>query len=165
MRFFRGEFAKKSSYMMQVSFAGFKVLSLILCLHTLLNLLSPFQGKTHVAKNTSTPEWNEEINFAWVFPSVAQDFLILIFLYENLQWKCISEYEIAMEEIAFKGGLLLTLPITTNSLSLSLYRPTGCGSHLSVLLRSIESVELYRTRTDGNKLRGAGEQRVFESDG
>lgn len=56
-----------------------------------------------MAKNTTTPEWNEEINFAWVFPSVAQEFLILIFLYENLQWKCVSEYEISMDEITFKG--------------------------------------------------------------
>lgn len=29
VRFFRGEFAKKSSYMLQVTFAGFKVVSMI----------------------------------------------------------------------------------------------------------------------------------------
>jgi len=56
-----------------------------------------------VAKNTTTPVWNHEVNFAWMYPSVAQRFLILILTYELLQWKCVAEFELSLEEIAFKG--------------------------------------------------------------
>ncbi|EDV50618.2 uncharacterized protein Dere_GG15053, isoform C [Drosophila erecta] len=82
--FYRGYFIRQSNYMIQVSFAG-------------------FNGKTPVAKNTTTPVWNHEINFAWMYPSVAQRFLILIFAHEHLQWKCVAEFELSLEEIAFKG--------------------------------------------------------------
>lgn len=63
----------------------------------------PFKGKTPVVKNTTTPVWNYEINFAWMYPSVAQRFLILIFAHEHLQWKCVAEFELCLEEIAFNG--------------------------------------------------------------
>ncbi|XP_037719293.1 otoferlin isoform X3 [Drosophila subpulchrella] len=82
--FYRGYFVRQSNYMIQVSFAG-------------------FNGKTPVAKNTTTPVWNHEINFAWMYPSVAQRFLILILTHELLQWKCVAEFELSLEEIAFKG--------------------------------------------------------------
>ncbi|KMY98500.1 uncharacterized protein Dsimw501_GD12956, isoform C [Drosophila simulans] len=82
--FYRGYFIRQSNYMIQVSFAG-------------------FNGKTPVVKNTSTPVWNYEINFAWMYPSVAQRFLILIFTHEHLQWKCVAEFELCLEEIAFNG--------------------------------------------------------------
>ncbi|KAH8286002.1 hypothetical protein KR054_000777 [Drosophila jambulina] len=82
--FYRGYFIRQSSYMIQVSFAG-------------------FNGKTPVAKSTTTPVWNHEIYFAWIYPSVAQRLLILILSHENLQWKCVAEFELSLEEIAFKG--------------------------------------------------------------
>ncbi|XP_033149587.1 otoferlin [Drosophila busckii] len=81
---YRGMFLRKSNYMIQVSFAGIK-------------------GKTQVAKHTATPVWNHEISFAWVYPSLAQRFLILILLNDHLQWKCVAEFEIGFDEIAFKG--------------------------------------------------------------
>uniref|UniRef100_A0A6P4FPE4 Otoferlin isoform X2 n=1 Tax=Drosophila rhopaloa TaxID=1041015 RepID=A0A6P4FPE4_DRORH len=83
--FYRGFFTRQSNYMIQYRF-------------------HPFKGKTPVARNTTTPVWNHEINFAWMYPSVAQRFLILIFAYEHLQWKCVAEFEVSLEEIAFKGS-------------------------------------------------------------
>jgi len=38
-----------------------------------------------------------------MYPSVAQRFLILILTHELLQWKCVAEFELSLEEIAFKG--------------------------------------------------------------
>lgn len=38
-----------------------------------------------------------------MYPSVAQRFLILIFAHEHLQWKCVAEFELCLEEIAFNG--------------------------------------------------------------
>ncbi|KAH8301129.1 hypothetical protein KR018_003081 [Drosophila ironensis] len=82
--FYRGYFVRQGTYMIQVSFAG-------------------LIGKTPIVKNTSTPVWNHEINFAWMYPSVAQHLLILIMSHEHLQWKCVAEFELSLEEIAFKG--------------------------------------------------------------
>ncbi|KAH8235116.1 hypothetical protein KR032_008840 [Drosophila birchii] len=82
--FYRGYFIRQSSYMIQVSFAG-------------------FNGKTPVAKSTTTPVWNHEIYFAWMYPSVSQRLLILILSHEHLQWKCVAEFELSLEEIAFKS--------------------------------------------------------------
>ncbi|XP_020816965.1 otoferlin isoform X2 [Drosophila serrata] len=82
--FYRGYFIRQSSYMIQYRFY-------------------PFKGKTPVAKSTTTPVWNHEIYFAWMYPSVAQRLLILILAHENLQWKCVAEFELSLEEIAFKG--------------------------------------------------------------
>ncbi|KAH8257038.1 hypothetical protein KR038_001739 [Drosophila bunnanda] len=82
--FYRGYFIRQSSYMIQVSFAG-------------------FNGKTPVANSTTTPVWNHEIYFAWMYPSVAQRLLILILAHESSQWKCVAEFELSLEEIAFKG--------------------------------------------------------------
>ncbi|XP_017954999.1 fer-1-like protein 6 [Drosophila navojoa] len=81
--FYRGIFTKHSNYMIQLSFAGFK-------------------GKTSVQKNTMTPVWNQEISFAWVFPSLAQRFLILFMMQEHMQWKCIAQYDLSFDEIAFE---------------------------------------------------------------
>lgn len=50
-----------------------------------------------------TPVWNQEISFAWVYPSLAQRFLILVIMQEHLQWKCVAEYEMSFEDIAFNG--------------------------------------------------------------
>ncbi|XP_046868109.1 uncharacterized protein LOC6638750 isoform X4 [Drosophila willistoni] len=81
---YRGYFRKKGNYMIQVSFAG-------------------FNGKTQVAKQTTTPIWNHELTFAWMYPSLSQRFLILIFAHEHMQWKCVADYEISFEEIALNA--------------------------------------------------------------
>ncbi|KAH8364737.1 hypothetical protein KR084_010757 [Drosophila pseudotakahashii] len=112
--FYRGYFTRQSNYMIQVSFAG-------------------FNGKTPVARNTTTPVWNHEINFAWMYPSVAQRFLILIFAHEHLQWKCVAEFELSLEEIAFKG---------TPSLGptyLHLYDPINPMAYVGRLLMELRS--------------------------
>lgn len=56
-----------------------------------------------MAKNTQQPLWNQEISFVWTYPSLAQTFLIQLLAPEHLQWKCVSEYELHFNEIAFKG--------------------------------------------------------------
>ncbi|KAH8319290.1 hypothetical protein KR067_002918 [Drosophila pandora] len=82
--FYRGYLNRQGNYLIQVSFAG-------------------FNGKTPMTKNTTTPVWNHEVNFAWVYPSVAQRLLILVLSHEHLQWKCVAEFELSLEEIAFKA--------------------------------------------------------------
>uniref|UniRef100_A0A1B0G2Q0 C2 domain-containing protein n=1 Tax=Glossina morsitans morsitans TaxID=37546 RepID=A0A1B0G2Q0_GLOMM len=62
----------------------------------------PFKGKTNVAKATQQPIWNQQISFAWTYPSLAQTFLVQLLVYEHLQWKCAAEYELHFDEIAFK---------------------------------------------------------------
>lgn len=59
-----------------------------------------------MAKNTTTPVWNHEVSFAWVYPSVAQRLLILVLSHEHLQWKCVAEFELSLEEVAFKGEVI-----------------------------------------------------------
>ncbi|XP_062132086.1 otoferlin [Drosophila sulfurigaster albostrigata] len=121
LRLYKGIFVKKSNYMLQVSFAGFK-------------------AKTQVAKNTMTPEWNLEFTFAWVYPSLAQRFLILIFLHEHLQWKCVAEYEISIEEIAFHD---------TPSLGptyLHLYDPVNPLNYVGRILMELDSHMLSEDR-------------------
>lgn len=63
----------------------------------------PFKGKTSVVRNTQYPVWNQEIHFAWVYPALAQTLLIQLMTQEHLQWKCVAEYEVHFEEIAFRG--------------------------------------------------------------
>ncbi|XP_070136195.1 otoferlin isoform X2 [Drosophila bipectinata] len=82
--FFRGYFIRQGNYIIQYRF-------------------HPFKGKTPMAKNTTTPVWNHEVNFAWVYPSVAQRLLILVLSHEHLQWKCVAEFEVSLEEVAFKA--------------------------------------------------------------
>lgn len=65
----------------------------------------PFKGKTNVAKATQQPIWNQQISFAWTYPSLAQTFLVQLLVYEHLQWKCAAEYELHFDEIAFKGSI------------------------------------------------------------
>ncbi|XP_030572579.1 fer-1-like protein 6 isoform X1 [Drosophila novamexicana] len=115
--FFRGIFTKKSSYLIQVSFAGFK-------------------GKTHVAKNTMTPVWNQEISFAWVYPSLAQRFLILVIMQEHLQWKCVAEYEMSFEDIAFNDKP------SFGPTYLHLYDPVSPMSYVGRLLMELRSETL-----------------------
>ncbi|KAM8708996.1 hypothetical protein ACLKA7_015893 [Drosophila subpalustris] len=121
LRLYRGIFVKKSNYMIQVSFAGFK-------------------AKTPVAKHTMTPEWNLEITFAWVYPSLAQRFLILIFLHEHLQWKCVAEFEMSIDEIAFND---------TPSLGptyLHLYDPVNPLNYVGRILLQLHSNMLSEDR-------------------
>ncbi|XP_059219531.1 otoferlin isoform X6 [Stomoxys calcitrans] len=80
--FYRGVMAKKSDYLIQFRF-------------------HPFRGKTLVAKNTQHPVWNQEIQFAWIYPSLAQTCLIQLLSHEHFQWKCVAEHEVHFEEIAF----------------------------------------------------------------
>ncbi|XP_030384983.1 fer-1-like protein 6 isoform X1 [Scaptodrosophila lebanonensis] len=115
--FYRGYFVKKSNYMIQVSFAG-------------------FNGKTPVAKNTTTPVWNHEISFAWMYPSLAQRFLILILAHEHLQWKCMAEYELSFEEIAFKDKPSL------GPTYLHLYDPVNPLSYVGRLLLQVRAETL-----------------------
>ncbi|XP_032599154.1 myoferlin isoform X1 [Drosophila grimshawi] len=114
--FYQGFFVKKSNYMIQVSFAGFK-------------------GKTLVAKHTTTPVWNQEISFAWVYPSLAQRFLILV-MQENVQWKCIAEYELSFGDIAFKGKPAF------GPTYIHLYDPTSPLTYVGRILVEIRSETL-----------------------
>ncbi|KNC25719.1 Gram-negative bacteria-binding protein 3, partial [Lucilia cuprina] len=81
--FYRGIMFKKSDYVIQFRF-------------------HPFKGKTNVAKNTQDPCWNQEICFVWCYPSLAETLAIELLMHEHLQWKCVAEYEIHFNEIAFK---------------------------------------------------------------
>ncbi|XP_055841993.1 otoferlin [Episyrphus balteatus] len=83
MYFFKGVFVKKADYMIQVSLAG-------------------MNGKTSISKGSGFPEWNQEIQFNWTYPSLAQTFLIQILAHEHMQWKSIAESEIFIDEINFK---------------------------------------------------------------
>ncbi|XP_017071773.1 otoferlin [Drosophila eugracilis] len=141
--FYRGYFIRQSNYMIQVSFAG-------------------FNGKTPVAKSTTTPVWNHEINFAWMYPSVAQRFLILIFAQELLQWKCVAECELSLDEIAFKG---------TPSLGptyLHLYDPVNPMVYVGRLLMELRSEMLtdsQPTHTLASKtVPGLDESRFWHDD-
>ncbi|XP_061388297.1 otoferlin [Musca vetustissima] len=81
--FYRGIMAKKSDYFLQFRF-------------------HPFKGKTSLAKNTQYPVWNQEAHFAWIYPSLSQTLLLQLMAQEQLQWKCLAEYEIHFQDIAFK---------------------------------------------------------------
>lgn len=56
-----------------------------------------------MAKSTQVPIWNQDITFTWTYPSLAQTFLVQLLIREHLHWKCISEYELHFDEIAFYG--------------------------------------------------------------
>lgn len=71
----------------------------------------PFKGKTKVAKNTQDPCWNQEICFVWCYPSLAQTLVIQLLMHEHLQWKCMAEYELHFNEIAFKGNPLIVVGV------------------------------------------------------
>ncbi|XP_022212778.2 otoferlin [Drosophila obscura] len=119
--FYRGFFVRKGSYMIQYRF-------------------HPFKGKTPVAKQTTTPVWNHEISFAWMYPSLAQRFLILVLVHEHLKWKCVAEYELSFEEIAFKG---------TPSLGptyLQLYDPADPMTYVGRLLLEVRSEAVAEER-------------------
>lgn len=49
------------------------------------------------------PSWNQEISFVWTYPSLSQSFGLQLMAHEHLQWKCVSEYEVHFNEIAFHG--------------------------------------------------------------
>ncbi|XP_026848839.1 otoferlin [Drosophila persimilis] len=112
--FFRGFFVRKGSYMIQYRF-------------------HPFKGKTPVAKQTTTPVWNHLISFAWIYPSLAQRFLILVHIHEHLKWKCVAEYELSFEEIAFKS-----IP-SLGPTYLQLYDPVQPMTYVGRLLLEVRS--------------------------
>ncbi|KAH8378844.1 hypothetical protein KR009_001725 [Drosophila setifemur] len=123
--FYRGYFVRQGSYMIQVSFAG-------------------FNGKTPVARNTTTPVWNHEINFAWMYPSVAQRLMILIMAYEHLLWKCVAEFELSLEEIAFNGVPAL------GPTYLHLYDPINPMIYVGRLLMELRSETLMEPQPNHN---------------
>ncbi|XP_075159891.1 ferlin family C2 domain-containing myoferlin misfire [Haematobia irritans] len=88
LRFYSGVMVTKSDYIIQFRF-------------------HPFKGKTKVAKNTQYPVWNQEIQFAWIYPSPSQTCLIQLLSQDHLQWKCLAEYEIHFEDISFKDKPVL----------------------------------------------------------
>ncbi|XP_001353079.4 fer-1-like protein 4 [Drosophila pseudoobscura] len=112
--FFRGFFVRKGNYMIQYRF-------------------HPFKGKTPVAKQTTTPVWNHQISFAWIYPSLAQRFLILVHIHEHLKWKCVAEYELSFEEIAFKS-----IP-SLGPTYLQLYDPVQPMTYVGRLLLEVRS--------------------------
>ncbi|XP_037953127.1 otoferlin isoform X2 [Teleopsis dalmanni] len=112
--FYKAYMMKKSDYIIQVSF-------------------HPFKGKTSVCKASSNPEWNYEISFAWVYPSLAQTFLIQILAHEHLHWKCVGEYEVHFDEIGFRDKPSL------GPTYLHIYDPHNSTQYVGRLLIEIRS--------------------------
>ncbi|SPP77350.1 fer-1-like protein 6 [Drosophila guanche] len=119
--FYRGFFVRKGSYMIQYRF-------------------HPFTGKTPVAKQTATPVWNHEISFAWMYPSLAQRFLILVLVHEHIKWKCVAEYELSFEEIAFKS-----IP-SLGPTYLHLYDPANALTYVGRILLELRSEDVAEER-------------------